>query len=109
MQTRSCLRSFEEPGVLRTGARRGEVPGDAGDGRAGRRERLLCVCVFVVLTVTFSTAAEAKIVLMRFAAEPLFLFDTRPCRPVKFASFLRTGRRETAVMWWRSRGGRGGL
>ena len=47
------------------------------------------------MTVTFSTAAEAKIVLMRFAALPLFLFDTRPCRPVRLASFLRTGRRET--------------
>ena len=45
------------------------------------------------MTVTL-TGAEAKIVLMRFAAEPLFLFDTKPCRPVKFASFLRTGRRE---------------
>ena len=53
-----------------------------------------CSVVFVVLTVVF-TGAEAKIVLMRFAAEPLFLFETRPCRPVKFASFLRTGRRET--------------
>ena len=40
------------------------------------------------------TGADAKIVLMRFAAEPLFLFDTRPCRPVRLASFLRTGRRE---------------
>ena len=47
---------------------------------------------FVVLTVTL-TGAEAKIVLMRFAAEPLFLLETRPCRPVRFASFLRTGRR----------------
>ena len=54
---------------------------------------------FVALTVTFSTTDEAKIVLMRFAAEPLFLLETRPCRPVKFASFLRTGRREGRVMF----------
>ena len=49
--------------------------------------------VFVLLTVAL-TGAEAKIVLMRFAAEPLFLLETRPCRPVRLASFLRTGRRE---------------
>ena len=46
------------------------------------------------MIVAFSTTDDAKIVLMRFAAEPLFLFDTKPCRPVKFASFLRTGRSE---------------
>ena len=46
------------------------------------------------MTVAFSTGAEAKMVLMRFAAEPLFLLETRPCRPVRLASFLRTGRSE---------------
>ena len=50
------------------------------------------------MTVTL-TGAEAKMVLMRFAAEPLFLLETRPCRPVRFASFLRTGRREGRVMF----------
>ena len=50
------------------------------------------------MTVTL-TGAEAKIVLMRFAAEPLFLLETRPCNPVKFASLLRTGRSEGRVMF----------
>ena len=48
-------------------------------------------------TVVFA-GADAKIVLMRFAAEPLFLLETRPCRPVRLASFLRTGRREGRLM-----------
>ena len=94
MHTRSCLRSFSknlasfELGLV--AAKFQVTQATVAQGGAGTGS-----VVFVVLTVAFSTGAEAKIVLMRFAAEPLFLFETKPCRPVKFASFLRTGRRET--------------
>ena len=93
MHTRSCrlnlsrnFASFEEGLVA---ARFQVTQATVAQGGAGTGS-----VAFVVLTVTL-TGAEAKIVLMRFAAEPLFLLETKPCRPVKFASFLRTGRRET--------------
>ena len=50
------------------------------------------------MTVAFTGAHDARIVFMRLAAEPLLLLDTKPCRPVRLASFLRTGRREGRLM-----------
>ena len=94
MHTRSCLRSFSknlasfELGLVAAKFQVTQATVAQGGASGGS-------VAFVVLTVAFSTTDEAKIVLMRFAAEPLFLLDTKPCRPVKFASFLRTGRRET--------------